>query len=144
MLTSSSRYKVTIVTPGGGRPVLLVPFQPDALVTAFIDELFKRIGRLNLDIKPDTHVATLHLDSETGALLDCEDLLSDVIGEGEREKLFMVLKAETEQHRSESVPGALTVGAAHPNYHVFKYLRVYRHLWESSHALREITFAFES
>ena len=89
------RYKVTVLAPGApgaSRPVLLVPFEPNALVTAFIDELFKRIARQNLQLRPDTHVATLHLDSETGAILDCEDLLSDVVGEDDKEKLFMVLK----------------------------------------------------
>lgn len=87
-----TRYKVTVVSSGIGRPVLVVPFQPDALVTAFIDELFKRIARLDLQLQPDTHIATLHLDSETGAILDCDDLLSDVIGEDEKDKLFMVVK----------------------------------------------------
>ena len=72
--------------------MLVVPFQPDALVTAFIDELFKRIARLDLQLQPDTHIATLHLDSETGAILDCEDLLSDVVGEDKKDKLFMVVK----------------------------------------------------
>ena len=88
-----ARYKVTLVAPGAAeRPVLLVPFQPDALVTAFIDEIFKRIARQNLPQRPDTHIATLHLDSETGAILDCEDLLSDVVDEDGKEKLFMVLR----------------------------------------------------
>jgi hypothetical protein len=61
------RYTVTIVSPGttGERPVLLVPFQPSALVTAFVDELYKRIARQGLAIAPNTHIATLHLDSET-------------------------------------------------------------------------------
>lgn len=70
----------------------MVPFEPDALVTAFIDELFKRIARHGSSVKPDTHIATLRLDSETGAVLDYEDLLVDVIGEDERDKVFMVLK----------------------------------------------------
>ena len=85
-----SSYKVTVVAPGTGtdRPVLVVPFRPDALVTAFIEELFKRIARLSLPLQPDTHIATLHLDSESGAILACEDLLSDVVGEDEKEKLY--------------------------------------------------------
>ncbi len=35
------RYTVIIVSPGttGERPVLLIPFQPSALVTAFIEEM---------------------------------------------------------------------------------------------------------
>lgn len=92
MLTSSSRYKVTVVAAGTDHLVLVVPFQPDALVTALVDELSKRIARQGLQLQPDTHVATLHLDSETGAILDYEDLLSAVVGDDEREKLFLVLR----------------------------------------------------
>lgn len=94
-----------------GQPVLVVPFQPNALVTAFIDELFKRIARLNLPLQPDTHVATLHLDSETGAILDCEDLLADVVGEDEKEKLFMVLKEKQDKSSAdaESAPSSVSV-----------------------------------
>ena len=60
------RYTVTVVAPGttDARPVLLVPFQPDALVTAFIDELYRRIANQGLAITPNTHIATLHIDSE--------------------------------------------------------------------------------
>ena len=87
------RYKVTVVTGGGtadARPILLIPFQPDALVTAFIDELYRRVARQGLDITPNTHIATLHLDSETGALIDAEDLLGDVVSDPKTEKLFSV------------------------------------------------------
>lgn len=86
------RYTVTIVSSGDSkeRPVLLVPFQPSALVTAFVDELFKRIARQGLAIAPNTHIATLHLDSETGGLVDVEDLLSDVVLDPKNDKLFAV------------------------------------------------------
>lgn len=88
-----------------------MPFQPDALVTAFIDELFKRIARLNLPLQPDTHIATLHLDSETGAILDCEDLLADVVGEDEKNKLFVVLKEKQGDSAAgaESAPSSASV-----------------------------------
>jgi hypothetical protein len=81
-----------VVAPGTteARPVLLVPFQPDALVTAFIDELYRRIARQGLAITPNTHIATLHLDSETGALIDAEDLLSDVISDPKSEQIVSV------------------------------------------------------
>ncbi|KAK4539468.1 hypothetical protein LTR36_010904 [Oleoguttula mirabilis] len=84
------RYTVTIVSGGtpGQPPTLVVPFEPSALVTAFIEELFRRIARQGLALAPNTHVATLHLDSETGAIIDCEDVLADVIDP--TEKLFAV------------------------------------------------------
>lgn len=86
------RYTVTIVHPGntGERPVLLVPFEPSAIVTAFIDELYKRVAKRGLPITPNTHIATLHLDGETGAIIDCEDVLSDVITDPKSEKVFAV------------------------------------------------------
>lgn len=86
------RYTVTIVSSGDSneRPVLLVPFQPSAIVTTFVDELFKRIARQGLAIAPNTHIATLHLDSETGGLIDFEDVLSDVVLDPKHDKLFAV------------------------------------------------------
>lgn len=64
------RYTVTVVDRGasGSRPTLAVPFEPSALVSAFIDELFRRIAKQGLKLSPNTHIATLHLDSETGKL----------------------------------------------------------------------------
>ena len=93
------RYKITVVAPAtaaDSRPVLLVPFKPDALVLALIEDLFKRVQRLGLPLTPGTHIATLHLDGENGALLDCEDILSDVVTESESEKLFAVFRAKPE------------------------------------------------
>jgi hypothetical protein len=65
------RYTVTVVAPGttDARPVLLVPFRPDALVTTFIDELYRRIAKQGLAITPNTHIATLHIDSEVRKLM---------------------------------------------------------------------------
>jgi hypothetical protein len=41
--TAMQRYTVTIVNDiGGGRPSILIPFQPFSLVTAFKDEIVKR------------------------------------------------------------------------------------------------------
>lgn len=75
------RFTVHIVSPATAttRPVLLVPFEPSALVVGFIEELFKRLARQSIPLTADTHVCTLHLDSETGAVVDCEDLIGDVI-----------------------------------------------------------------
>ena len=93
------RYKITVVAPAtaaNSRTVLLVPFKPDALVIALIEDLFKRVQRLGLPLTPGTHVATLHINSESGPVLDCEDILSDVVTESESEQLFAVFKPSTE------------------------------------------------
>ena len=86
------RYRVTIVSSADAQeqPVVLVPFHPSALVTNFIDELYKRAARQGLPVTPDTHVATLHLDSETGAIVDCEDVLQDVLPDPKTKSLFAV------------------------------------------------------
>ena len=95
------RYTVTVITPGAAaQPVLLVPFQPSAIVTAFVDELYRRIARRGLAIAPNTHIATLHLDSETGAIIDCEDLLSDVVNDPKTEKLFAVFTEKAQAGES--------------------------------------------
>ncbi|KAK3660943.1 hypothetical protein LTR22_007771 [Elasticomyces elasticus] len=87
------RYTVTIITPAssGAPPTLLVPFPPSAIVTAFVDELFKRIARQGLALTPNTHIATLHVDS--GAIVDLEDILHDVIN-STKDKLYAVFTAK--------------------------------------------------
>ena len=93
------RYKITVVAPAtaaNSQTVLLVPFKPDALVIALIEDLFKRVQRIGLPLTPGTHVATLHINSESGPVLDCEDILSDVVTESESEQLFAVFKPSTE------------------------------------------------
>lgn len=78
------RCTVTIFSDAGGsRPTILVPFQPSALVSALKDELFKRTGRQNLPVTTDTHHLTLRLNSQTGAVADPQDLLSDVVFDSE-------------------------------------------------------------
>lgn len=79
------RYTVRVVSAATAttRPVLLVPFAPSALIAAFLEELFRRLARQNIPLRADTHVCTLHLDTETGAVVDCEDVISDVIYPGD-------------------------------------------------------------
>ncbi|KAK4952054.1 hypothetical protein LTR10_009974 [Elasticomyces elasticus] len=89
------RYTVTIITPASSAapPTLLVPFSPSAIVTAFVDELFKRIARQGLALAPNTHIATLHVDSENGAIIDVEDVLESVINPS-KDKLYAVFTAK--------------------------------------------------
>ena len=62
------RFTVALVdsTTPGTALTLAVPFNPGALVSAFTEELFRRATKQGLELAPDTHVFTLHLDSETG------------------------------------------------------------------------------
>jgi hypothetical protein len=77
------------------RVTLLIPFESSAFVTAFSDEIFRGIARQShaglAGVTPATHVATLHLDGENGAVIDCEDVLGDVVVDPKLEKLFVVL-----------------------------------------------------
>lgn len=94
------RYLVIIVrppsevasVPPGRRPSLLVPFSPEAVIRAFIDELWKRLARHGgaIPLTPETHNVSLHLEHEDGPAIDIEDLLSDVILDAQREKIFAV------------------------------------------------------
>lgn len=83
--------EVTSVTPGR-RASLLVPFSPEAIVSRFIDELWKRLARHDgaIPLTAETHNVSLHLDHENGPAIDAEDLLSDVISDTQKEKIFAV------------------------------------------------------
>jgi ubiquitin-protein ligase len=74
------RYTVTIINDtGGGRPSILVPFQPSSLIAAFKDEIVKRAIKQNIPVTTETHNLTLHLQSQAGPTIDTNDVLSDVI-----------------------------------------------------------------
>ncbi|CAK3843880.1 bifunctional E2 E3 enzyme [Lecanosticta acicola] len=101
------RYTVTLVTPetsGQGPPKLAVPFEPSALVSAFVEEIFRRVQKQGIELQPNTHIATLHLDSETGAILDTEDLLSDVVTDPHTETLFAVFRPKGSTPSSHEAP----------------------------------------
>ncbi|TKA69325.1 hypothetical protein B0A55_07454 [Friedmanniomyces simplex] len=110
------RYTVTVVSQGspGERPTLLVPFEPSAIVAAFIDELFRRVTRQGIALAPNTHVATIHVDSEGGAIIDAEDILADVVPNPAKEKLFAVFiakqKAAYAQQAQPTGKGQLATG----------------------------------
>ena len=74
------RYTVIIINDtGGGRPSILVLFQPSSLVTDFKDEIVKRAAKQNLPVTAKTHNLTLRLQSQAGPTIDPEDVLSDVV-----------------------------------------------------------------
>jgi hypothetical protein len=75
------RYIVTIINDTGGRPSILVPFQPSALIVTFKDEIIKRAIDQNLPITTESHFLTLRLQSQTGPTIDSDlgDVLSDVV-----------------------------------------------------------------
>lgn len=74
------RYTVTIINDtGGGRPSILVAFQPSSLVAAFKDEIVKRAIKQGLPVTAETHQLTLRLQSQTGPTVDPENVLSDVV-----------------------------------------------------------------
>lgn len=110
---SRQRYKVTIVSPGenGEQPVLLVPFEPSAIVTAFVEEIWKRLRRQGIPLEPNTHIATLHLDGETGALIDVEDVLSDVVTNPARENIFAVFTTKENPATSSALSNQMTLPA---------------------------------
>jgi hypothetical protein len=58
-------------------------------------------------ITPDTHIATLHLDSETGALIDAEDLLSDVISDPKSEQIVSVFSKRDAREEAVASSGEL-------------------------------------
>lgn len=95
------RYTITLVSDtGGSRPTILIPFQPSALVSVFKDEIFKRATRQDLPVSKDTHNLTLRIQSQTGAVADSEDVLSDVVLQSEH--VFAIFSRRNTESASDS------------------------------------------
>ena len=60
---------------------------------AFVREVQKRIIKVNASITANTHSVSLHVESETGAMLDEEDVLVDLI-DPKCEVIFAVFKVK--------------------------------------------------
>ncbi|GIZ49599.1 hypothetical protein CKM354_001262900 [Cercospora kikuchii] len=101
------RFTVAIVdsTTPGTALTLAVPFDSSALVSAFIEELFRRAAKQGLKLAPSTHIAALHLDSETGAIIDPGDLLSDVVTDSRNDKIFAVFTRQGAPHSGSDTEG---------------------------------------
>lgn len=97
---AKQRYLVVVVRPPSevataspDRQVsLLLPFNPEATVSLFIDELWNHLSRhgQGIPLTPVSHHVTLHLWDVAGPTIDVEDVLSDVILDTRREKIFAV------------------------------------------------------
>ncbi|KAF7194948.1 putative bifunctional E2/E3 enzyme [Pseudocercospora fuligena] len=72
---------------------LAIPFEDGRLVSAFVQEVQKRVTKVNASITASTHGVSLHVESETGALLDEEDILSNLISP-KSETIFAVFKVK--------------------------------------------------
>ncbi|KAK8102467.1 hypothetical protein PG984_015613 [Apiospora sp. TS-2023a] len=107
------RYTVTIVTPDASRSIaIIVPFQPSARVMAFVDELYERAARRGLSVTRLSHALTARLNSETGALIDPEDVLSDVVQDPKSETIFAIFTLKGSANTTTSdVQQTLTTGS---------------------------------
>ncbi|KAG8158916.1 hypothetical protein KVR01_011359 [Diaporthe batatas] len=98
----NQRYLVVIVPPQaeaallspGARPSILIPFNPEAIVSSFVVEIWKRLARHDgaIPLTAETHVVSLHLGGENGPAIDIEDRLVDIIADSQRQKIFAVFK----------------------------------------------------
>lgn len=68
--------------------MLLVPFRPSARVMAFVDELYERAARRGLPVTRLSHDVTARLNSNTGASIDPEAVLSDVVQDPKSDIIF--------------------------------------------------------
>ncbi|KAK8037290.1 hypothetical protein PG991_000636 [Apiospora marii] len=90
------RFTVALVAPDtAGRAVLLVPFRPSARVMAFLDELYERAARQDLPVTRLSHAVTARLNSDTGAIIDPGDVLSDVVQDPKNDTIFAVFSLKS-------------------------------------------------
>lgn len=119
----NQRYLVVIVRPPSeaalsapdGSLSLLIPFNPRAAASDFIEALWKRLSHhAHSDPPtPDTHYVQLHLGEPAGPLIDVDDNLCDVVHDGLLEKIFAVFslkKAEKIDNFTEHVKASTSEG----------------------------------
>lgn len=88
------RFTVTFCdTAAAAKPTVVIPFSPQALVGAFAEKIFNRAPRHNIIVTPETHTLTLRLKTQTGAVLDTEDVISDVVLHPETESIYAIFTA---------------------------------------------------
>ncbi|KAL2273825.1 hypothetical protein FJTKL_04078 [Diaporthe vaccinii] len=126
------RYLVVIVRPAsevtyvspGRRASLLVPFSPEAIISTFIDELWRRLARHDgaIPLTAETHNVSLHLEHENGPVIDVEDLLSDVITDTQKEKIFAVFSRKRNNAPQLQSP-RVHIKSCGPNLHPDERLR---------------------
>lgn len=93
---TKERYTVTLSDAAtAAKPTILIPYNPQALVSAFADEIFKRAVKHNINVKAETHTVTLRAKSQTGAVLDTEDVLGDVLPRPEAESIYAIFNSKS-------------------------------------------------
>lgn len=131
--------EVAAASPGR-RASLLVPFSPEAIVSTFIDELWKRLARHDgaIPLTAETHKVSLHLEHESGPAIDVEDLLSDVISDTQKEKIFAVFskkrntESETKAPRVHTKSSTMSRGLA-------SLLMIFSYRWSQPSSKRVIS-----
>lgn len=92
-----TRYLVKIDAPGTNQLTILIPFASNSIITSFVEELWKRLARhKTYQLSPSTHDVILHFDNTDGAVIDLEDVLSDVIQNPVHEKICAVITSKSE------------------------------------------------
>jgi hypothetical protein len=79
------RYIINVVLPESEPLRLLVPRSPNSAVSDLVEEIKRRISRL--DTPPDTTSLRLHLGGTDGPIIDEADILSDVILDSKTETI---------------------------------------------------------
>lgn len=91
-----TRYLVKIDAPGTNQLTILIPFASNSIIASFVEELWKRLARHKIyQLSPSTHNVILHFDNADGAVIDLEDVLSDVIQNPVHEKICAVITSKS-------------------------------------------------
>lgn len=90
------RYLVKVDAPGTDQLTILIPFASNSIINSFVEELWIRLARHKAyELSPNTHDIVLHFDDPDGAVIDLEDVLSDVIQNPTHEMICAVIVSKT-------------------------------------------------
>lgn len=91
-----TRYLVKVDAPGTNQLTILIPYASNSTINSFVEELWTRLARhKTYQLSPSTHNVVLHFDNADGAIIDLEDVLSDVIQNPAHEKICAVIASNS-------------------------------------------------
>lgn len=87
------RYTVTIVRPQFDDISIVVPLADETTIGTLSEETLSRAKRIGIEI--GECAIQVRINGVSGPILDDNDLVSDLVDEKDREKIFLCISGET-------------------------------------------------